>query len=179
MKGRYVALLRGINVGGKHVVPMKELVAAFEAAGCEDVRTYVQSGNVCFAAGAAVAKAAGARVTAAIGKSRGFAPPVVLRSATEIATVFRANPFLASGAPPEQLYVAFLAKAPTKAQVASLDPARSPPDEVVVRGADAYLRLPNGAGRTKLTSAYLDAKLGTISTARNWRTVTALVAMTE
>jgi uncharacterized protein (DUF1697 family) len=73
----------------------------------------------------------------------------------------------------------FLADAPAARLVAALDPGRSPPDVFVVKKREIYLSCPNGAGKTKLTNAWFDAKLETTSTARNWRTVLKLVAMCD
>jgi uncharacterized protein (DUF1697 family) len=102
-----------------------------------------------------------------------------VRTAKELADVVANNPFLKAGAPEKELHVMFLADAPSASRIETLDPARSPGDEFAVRGREIYLRLPNGTARSKLTNAYVDAKLGTVSTARNWRTVTTLLAMTE
>jgi uncharacterized protein (DUF1697 family) len=175
---RYAALLRGVNVGGKNMLPMKELVVLFEQAGCTAVSSYIQSGNVVFSAPAAVAKKVPEVVGAQITRKFGFAAPIVVRGADALARIALANPFLAAGASLDAVYVSFLAKAPTAAQIASLDPNRSPPDAFAVQGTEVYLHCPNGFGRTKLTSAYLDGKLGTVSTARNWRTLLKLVEMT-
>lgn len=175
MTTRHVALLRGINVGGKNRLPMKELSALFEGAGCTDVATYIQSGNVVFSSTDA-AKAA-LRVQQEIARLFRFDAPVVTRTADEMRRVLDANPFLRAGAPEEQLHVAFLRDLPAPAQVASLDPARSPPDEFAVDGREVFLRMPDGVARSKLTNAWMDAKLSTVSTARNWRTVRALVEM--
>jgi uncharacterized protein (DUF1697 family) len=174
----YVALLRGINLGGRQL-PMKDLVAMFERAGCTNVRSYIQSGNVVFIAAEKVAMGLSAVIEKAIRTRFKYDAPVVLRSAAELATVARKNPYLAAGAEPKSLYVAFLASAPPSASVAGLDPKRSPPDEFVVKGRDVYLRLPNGAGKSKLTNAYFDSKLGTTSTIRNWATVQRLLEMTR
>jgi uncharacterized protein (DUF1697 family) len=100
---------------------------------------------------------------------------VVLRTAEQLAAAVRDNPL--SGIPPEMLYLYFLAGQPDAARVAQLDPNRSKPDAFIVRGREIYLHLPNGAGRTKLTNAYFDAKLAVISTARNWRTVLKLLEL--
>ena len=91
----------------------------------------------------------------------------------------RGNPFLAAaGAAAEGLHVLFLSGEPDRSGVASLDPRRSPPDEFAVRGREIYLRCPNGMGRTKLTNDWFEKHLATASTARNWRTVLALLEMT-
>jgi len=173
----HVALLRGINVGGKNKLPMDELVGLFAGAGCSDVKTYIQSGNVVFRATPKIATRLAERVSERIERSLGLRVPVVLRSAQELERVARTNPFLAAGADPEVLHVMFLADQPAKAAVTGLDPKRSPPDEFAVVGREIYLRCPQGMARTKLTNAYFDAKLATISTVRNWRTVTKLIEL--
>ena len=169
----YVALLRGINVGGKAKLPMKELAANFASAGARDVRTFIQSGNVIFASGNAVATVA--LVTAEIARVYGYPGRIVLRSGDELNKAFLANPF--TGAPVEMLHVYFLADWPDSKAVKELDAQRSPGDSFVVRGREVYLHLPNGMARTKLTNAHFDAKLKTVSTARNWKTVGTLVEM--
>lgn len=168
---RYVALLRGINVGGKNMLPMKELAAMFVAAGCGEVTTYIQSGNVVFSADAKVAAGLAGVITRQIEERFGIRVPVVLRSAAEMMAVLRANPFLKAGAIEEMLHVYFLAGMPGAGDVAGLDAGRSAPDAFEVVGREIYLQLPNGMARTKLTNAYFDSKLRTVSTARNWRTV--------
>lgn len=177
--GVHVALLRGVNVGGKNGLPMEDLVAMLEEAGCRDVRTYIQSGNAVFRA----TQACASRVPAAIGRAAsdrlGFRPPVVMRTAGELRAVARANPFARAGVDARALHVLFLADLPPAAGVAALDPRRSPPDEFRVRGREIYLRCPGGVGRTRLTNEYFDARLATTSTMRNWRTVLRLVEMTE
>ncbi len=172
--GVHVALLRGINVGGKNKLPMKDLAALVSEAGGRDVRTYIQSGNVVFRASAAQARRLPDAVSGAIADRLGFRPPVVLRSASELAAIARDNPFLASGHDAEFLHVVFLAERPSEGRTAALDRRRSPPDELVLRGREIYLRCPNGIARSKLTNDYFDRTLATVSTLRNWRTVLAL-----
>lgn len=168
---RHIVLLRGINVGGKNLLPMKELARLCTALGASNVRTFIQSGNV--ALDIAHAATLAHDLQQAICHEFSLTVPVVLRTAAELAEVLAHNPW------PERdlnwLSVAFLAGTPTPAQVAALDPERSPPDVFQVRGREVYLHTPNGLGRTKLTNAWLDSKLGTVSTVRNWRTVQTLV----
>ncbi len=174
---RHVALLRGINVGGKHALPMKDLAAMFEGAGCADVGTYIQSGNVVFSASAAVARKVPELVEGAIVKRFRFAAPVQTRSADELRAIVAENPLLEKGADPATLAVVFLAQKPSPKQVAALDPNRSPGDTFVVSDREIYLRCPNGFARSKLTNAWLDTTLATISTSRNWRTTTKLLEL--
>ncbi len=175
----FVALLRGVNVGGKNKLPMKHLAALFEGAGAKDVRTYIQSGNVVFHASATRASAIASKVRAAIGKELGLRVPVVLRSGRELRAVLAANPFLRAGVPTERLHVFFLETKPTAAAVAALDPKRSAYDVFEVRGSEVFLFCPEGLGKSKLTNDYFDRTLKTVSTARNWRTVGTLVGMCE
>lgn len=175
--GTHIALLRGINVGGKHRLPMKDLAEIFREAGCAEVRTYIQSGNVVFRAEDALAERIPALVAEAIAERFGFAAPVVTRTAAELEDVAVSNPFLEDGADPKTLHVVFLADRPSEEQIAELDPDRSPPDEFAVRGREIYLQCPDGVARSKLTAPYFDATLGTTGTARNWRTVGKLLEL--
>jgi uncharacterized protein (DUF1697 family) len=175
--GSYVALLRGINVGGNNPLPMKDLAILFTKAGCAEVKTYIQSGNVVFHADAKTAARIATATTKAIADRTGMRIPVVVRTAAELGDITRGNPFLQKGADPDKLHVVFLAEAPSAAKIAGLDPKRSSTDEFAVRGAEIYLHCPNGYGRTQLSNAYFDAKLGTIGTVRNWRTVLKLTEL--
>jgi uncharacterized protein (DUF1697 family) len=177
MADSWVALLRAVNVAGKNKLPMKELAAIFSGAGCSEVRTYIQSGNVVFCAKPPLARKLAALAGGAIEERFGFSTPVILRSAAELREATARNPFLRAGSDPSTLHVAFLAGEPAAAAVAALDPNRSPPDAFTVRGREIYLMLPNGVGRSKLTNQYFDSRLGTPSTVRNWRTVLALLEM--
>jgi uncharacterized protein (DUF1697 family) len=169
----HLALLRGINVGGKAVLPMKELAAIFAEAGAPGSRTYIQSGNVIFEAEDAVSVIA--KVTLAIADRYGYPGRIVLRSQGELEAMYQANPFLKEDVAPEWMHVYFLADKPEVALVKTLDPERSPGDRFVVKGSEIYLHVPNGMARTKLTNAYFDSKLKTVSTARNWNTVGKLL----
>ncbi len=177
-RATHVALLRGINVGGKNRLPMKDLSAIFRAAGCSRVETYIQSGNVIFQAPERSASRIPSLVAVAIQERLGLSVPVVTRTAAELQQTVGNNPLLRAGADPETLHVAFLAEQPAAARVAALDLRRSPPDEFVVSGREVYIRCPKGIGGSKLTNAYFDSKLATISTLRNWRTVLKLLEMT-
>jgi uncharacterized protein (DUF1697 family) len=172
----HVALLRGINVGGKNMLAMKELAQMFSAAGCTGVRTYIQSGNVIFETPGAADKIADV-ITAKIEKRFGYRIPMVFRTSAQLNKTIRDNPFLVAGADEKALHVYFLAGTPNAAGMATLDPARSAPDAFQVRGQEIYLHLPNGMARTKLTNAYFDSKLSTTCTARNWATVLKLSEM--
>ena len=172
-----IALLRGINVGGKNKLPMKDLTAMFREAGCDDVRTYIQSGNVLFRAEPELAQDIPSLISDSIMSRFGYNVPVVVRTAREIRQIVEVNPFAQAGFEANRLLVFFMADLPDKAMVESLDPDRSPGDEFAVVGREVFVHYPNGVARSNLTNAYFDSKLSTTSTGRNWRTVNKLLEM--
>ena len=175
MPSTYLALLRGVNVGGKNRVSMKELAELFREAGCGEVRTFIQSGNVVFVADDSTFASLDDLLPARIKERFGLDVPVVLRSTQELANIVENNPFLLAGESEGMQYVAFLREIPPPERLASLDPDRSPPDRFAVVGSEIYMHMPSGVGSSKLTNAYFDSKLKTISTGRNWRTVCSLL----
>jgi len=179
MGSRYVALLRGVNVSGKHTLPMAELRGLFEELGCKRVETYIQSGNVAFDAGAKLATQSALSVSKRIHAAHGFRVPVLVRSRKQLCDAVAANPYLAEGCETHTLHLGFLADRPSKQAIDSLDPARSTTDRFEVIGQEVHLHLPHGIGRSKLTSDYFERRLRTTITVRNWRTVQKLIAMTE
>ncbi len=179
MPTTYLALLRGINLGPKNKIPMPDLAEVCAKAGCQDVRTYIQSGNVIFEAIPEVSVRLPELIAKEIQKRFGHKVPVMLRTTREMREVIRENPFLKAGAAEDILHVMFLADLPKPGAVKSLDPGRSPPNRFIVRGKEVYLLFPEGFARTKLTSSYFDSKLGTIGTVRSWRTVTKLLELMQ
>ncbi|MGZ8805200.1 MAG: DUF1697 domain-containing protein [Microbacterium sp.] len=171
-----VALLRGINVGGKNKVPMAALRDLFVTLGHEDVATYIQSGNVVFTSTEKPVQAA-RDIAAGIQDEFGLAVPVIVRTHAELAKVATVNPYLTAGVDVSKLHVTFLADKPKAAAINDLDPDRSAPDEFTVVGREIFMLLPNGMGRTKLTIDYFERGLGTTATARNWNTVNKLLEL--
>ena len=171
----YIALLRGINVGGRNRLSMNALSTMFEDAGCLSVRTYIQSGNVIFASTPTVSQRARESVAATVSDTIGTQVPIILRSIHELTQVVAGNPFLSESQSLRTLHVGFLADKPPSSLVSCLDPNRSPPDAFAVRGSEIYLHLPNGVARTRFTAAYLERTLATQGTFRNWRTVVSLL----
>ncbi|HVP68191.1 MAG TPA: DUF1697 domain-containing protein [Anaeromyxobacteraceae bacterium] len=172
----HVALLRGVNVGGRNKLSMGEIASAFEDIGCGEVRTYIQSGNVVFRAPARLAARLPGLAADRIARGAGFRPGVFVRTAKELGDAVRNNPYGPSAT--KALHVGFLATAPGPGAVARLDPRRSPPDSFAVRWREIYLHCPNGMGRTRLSGAYFESVLEEDVTFRNWRTVLALLEMT-
>lgn len=164
-------MLRGINLGARNRVAMPALRELFEDLGFNDVSTYVQSGNVAFSS---PKKPDAVAIAKRIEKDLNATSPVLLRSATELAKVIRANPFDPPGS-----HVTFLEENPAAAKVKALDPDAYPPDAFAVIGRDVFLSCPQGYGRSKLSNAFWEKKLATVATTRNWKTVTALHDLTR
>ncbi len=174
----WVALLRGINVGGKSKVPMKDLKRLFEDAGCENVRTYIQSGNVVFNATENMARQIPAAIATAVKETLGVNTWLVIRSRDEMAQIIAGNPFADLDAPPTSIAVAFLTQTPPDGTLTHLEEAESIPDKVILAGQDVYLYLPNGFSGSKLNPKFFTKSLAN-GTTRNWRTITKLMSMME
>ena len=169
----YVALLRGINVGGNRIIKMSDLREIFVAVGADDVATYIQSGNVVFTHPVRSERALVAELEKRIARATGFAVPVVLRTAGQLARVVENNPFPDADA--DHLHIAFLAARP-QANAPAIDARAFAPERCATVGRELYLRLPDGMGRSKLAAAVLSKPkaIGAGGTARNWRTVLRL-----
>lgn len=171
----YVALLRGVNVGG-NPLKMDWLREACAGLGFADVRTYLQSGNVVFSSRLGAAAAAG-RLKAAIDGQTRLPVPVVVRTADEMAKVVAANPFLKrKGIDATKLHVTFLERAAAKPDTAKLDKLAGTRDEYCLAQREVYLHCPINYGQSKLVNTALEKLLGSATT-RNWNTVTTLAAM--
>ncbi len=170
----FVALLRGINVGGKGLIPMAELRSLFTSLGFEDVATYIQSGNVVFRSATADPDEVADRIEGAIAETFASSPTVILRVPVELEAIAARNPFLPGGADLTKLHVVFLRDVPED-RAAALDPEHSPGDRFVLDGREIYLHLPNGAGRSKLGLDYFERVLGVRGTQRNWNTLVRLI----
>jgi len=173
----YVALLRGVNVGGK-VAKMETVRASFEALGFGKVTTYVQSGNVLFQTKAATEAALAKKIAARLEKDIGFAPAVLVLSAADLARVVAENPLLKDkGVDPTKLHVTFLDGPAPAAGLKKMEGLASARERLVCRGTTVYLYCPDGYGRSKLTNNVFERALKVGATTRNWKTVTTLSAM--
>jgi uncharacterized protein (DUF1697 family) len=176
----YVALLRGINVGGHKMIKMDQLREAFEELGYSDVATYVQSGNVVFKAPGKVLGDLSKKIQEMLLRQFAMAVPVIVRAAEEIGDVARNNPFLKeSGIDSTRLHVTFLSDTPQKTAVKGLDAIAAGPDRFQCCGQEIYLYCPNGFAETKLSIKAFEKVLSVGATTRNWNTVNKLYAMTR
>lgn len=174
-----VALLRGVNVGGRAKVAMADVRAAVEACGYTDVRSYIQSGNLVFSVpGRSSVTTVAGKLQRAIADATSVQPEVIVRTRAELAAVVDANPFLARGEDPAHLHVVLTQAPMGRAGLASLDLAAYAPEEAVAVGTALYLRLPSGIGRSTL-AADLARQKGPPGTSRTWRTITRVLAMAD
>lgn len=172
----HVALLRGINLGGSHRVPMAELRALLDDAGYGDVRTYVQSGNVVLESAEAAATVQAA-LTDLISERFGFGVPVVVRSGAQLAEVVAGDPFGDTVTEPKLYQVTFLDQALSAEARQRLDALPREREQMVIRDREIYTWYPDGIARSKLAGGLAGKGVGTTATARNWRTVLTLLDM--
>jgi uncharacterized protein (DUF1697 family) len=174
----WVALFRGINVGGKNVLPMKDLVSTLEKAGAQDVETYIQSGNAVFRSKETDASLLSGRIRAAIEEGHGFEPHVLVLESEEVERAVRSNPFPEVESEPKTLHVYFLASSPERPDLDALEGIKGDRERFVLEDRVFYLHAPDGVGRSKL-AANAERFLGVPATARNWRTVRRVMAMAK
>ncbi len=177
----YIALLRGINVGGKNTVRMEALRQMFERLGFDCVQTYIQSGNVVFKS-TEDTKSVQQRIEQEFGQVFGFAVTVLVRTLEELAELVAHCPFsreeleeAAAASAAESLYVAFLRQAPGPDDIEKLSAYRIENEKFQIHGKDVFLLFYQGIRNSKLAS-HLD-KSGIPMTVRNWNTVNKLAAL--
>ena len=184
----YIALLRGINVGGHKPVAMSDLRGLLEELGFSDVRTLLQTGNLVFAGGAGSggARSGGARSAGALerlleteaAKRLDLQTTFLVRAANEWQAVIADNPFREEAkSDPSHLVVAFLKDAPQASAVRSLQAAIRGPEIVRSQGKQLYIVYPAGIGRSKFTNKLIEDTLETRTTGRNWNTVLKIAAL--
>lgn len=171
MKTR-IALLRGINVGGRNKLPMKELVPVLEKLGCGDVRTYIQSGNVVFRQDRDDNPADA--IAGAIEGEFGFRPGVLVIDETDLERAWDQNPFDATEG--KALHFLFLESASAEPDLERIEALKAASESWLLKGRVFYLHAPDGIARSKL-AAGVEKCLGVTTTGRNANTVARLRAM--
>lgn len=174
----WVALFRGINVGGRNLLPMAHLKVLLGQLGASDVKTYIQSGNVVFRHADAEPDALALRITHAVKKSCGFAPHVLLLTRKQLQQAVAGNPFIQATAEPARLHVLFLATVPARPDLAALHQAKAASESFRLSGRCCYLHTPDGLASSKLAER-AERLLGVAATARNWRTVNRLLELAQ
>lgn len=176
----YIAILRGINVGGHRKILMADLKNLLTKNGCNNVVTYIQSGNVVFSSTKS-AKELEQHIYNLIKTNYGFDVPVMLRSQKEWKDVFECNPYLLkdNSIPIDQLYVTFLGETPVKERLAEITEISFPNDDFKIIGTTVYILLGKKYSDTKLTNSFFESKLKVAATSRNWKTVTKLLELSK
>jgi uncharacterized protein (DUF1697 family) len=175
---RYAALLRAVNLGGNSKIAMADLRKLLADIGYADVSTYVQSGNAVFTGPARPAADMQDAIAGAIAGQLGVRCAVMIRTAAELAAAVSANPLGAEPDNPSRYFVVFLGGQPKPAAVTELTTRSFEPERVWVSGSHAYLWLPDGIGRARLSNSAVEKWLGVAATTRNWNTVNKLAGLT-
>jgi uncharacterized protein (DUF1697 family) len=173
----YLALLRGINVGGHNVIKMAELKQLFQSMDLQNVKTYIQSGNVLFES-EAESEELSHQIEQEIKNTFGLSVPVIIRTATEMQHIIKNCPYpfdrLLEG---ESIHISFLASTPAQECLDQISNINSDIDEYQIKGREIYLFFRQSIRKSKL--AVQLQKIGIPATMRNWKTVSKLVSMAE
>ena len=173
-----IALLRGINVGGKNILPMRELVEILEGLGLSQVKTYIQSGNVVFQSERQDLNGLSQEIRTAIGESRGFTPDVLLLDLHMFQKAIAANPFPDAEREPKSLHLFFMAEVPQNPNLEAFESIKAENERFELVNNVFYLHAPDGIGRSKLAEKVGKGWEAAV-TARNWRTVTKIMAIAQ
>jgi len=176
----YIALLRGINVSGQKLIKMDLLKTVLKELEYQNIRTYIQSGNIVFDYKETDTKNLEQQITAHIEKHFGFQVPVTILTVDNLKAIISQNPYSKRDlTDPAQPYVAFLSETPTKEGVTVLDTVKFGDDEYTIQGKSMYVLYAQSAGTSKLSNSAIENKLKVKSTMRNWKTVHKLIEMAE
>jgi len=175
---RHIALLRGINLGARNRVSMPDLRSALAEAGYEDVRTLLQSGNVVLS-GDRTPDAVAHELEALLADAFDVKTRVVVRSRDQLAKVIERNPLAEAMDDPKRFQVSFLSAAPDPEIARALSARDLAPEQVAFLGEEVYAWHPGGLQRSPLARLLDDRGLGVTATARNWSTVTKLLALAD
>jgi uncharacterized protein (DUF1697 family) len=175
---RQILLLRGVNVGGRNRVAMAELSRLLDGAGMEDVRTYLQSGNVVVSS-EVPARELAAQCKRVLADGFGLDVEVIVRSRDELAAVVKRNPLGHVASDPKRYQVSFLAGELDAGTLRELEALATDAERLVAVGRELYAWHPDGVARSRLWARLAGRQLPTAATARNWTTVTKLLALAD
>lgn len=170
----YLALFRGINIGGHNKLPMNELVSLLEEIGCRSIQAYIQSGNIIFDSKKRNRHDLADEIQHSISRRYGFSPTVLLMSPAEIQSAIEENPFPVDSG--KALSFLFLESSPAKPDIDRLNALKTESEKFMLKDRVFYLYAPDGVGRSKL-AGNIERCLGVTATGRNWNTVSRLASM--
>ena len=174
----FIALFRGLNVGGHNQLPMQELTMTLENLGLQNIKTYIQSGNVVFDSEETSKPVLKEKICQVIQQKYGFSPLVMLLSPDELEKAITSNPFPEAEEEPKTLHVYFLESTPQDPDLAHLEAVRRSNERFSLHDHVFYLHAPDGIGRSKL-AASVEKALGVPATARNWRSVNKIYSLAK
>ena len=176
----FVSLFRGINVGGHQTVRMDELKELYQSLGFKDVATYIQSGNVVFTSDDADGTQLSSQIEVGFAQKFGFRAKVMVRTSGEFRDIVDNNPFRNQPMKESKwVVVMFLEARPASGALEDLKETYAGPEELYLIGREVYIYYPNGIGRSKLSNTFLEKKLKTAGTARNWNTILQLQTLIQ
>ena len=176
---KYVAFLRGINVGGKNKIKMEALREMFAALGCSSVKTYINSGNVIFETAETNEKKLAAKIETAIEKEFSLSIKVMVRTVDEIEEIIKNNPFARQFENDKDLHVLFLDEEMPEEKRELLLEHNNRDEKFAVRGREIFCHLKSGFAGSLLGKDYIGKKLKISATARNWRTVNKILEFSK
>lgn len=171
----YIALLRGINVGGQKKIKMAELRSVLENMGLKNVQTYIQSGNIVFGHNDTDTKALGIRVHDKIEKHFGFDVPVLILEPKDVDRILNESPFVDDGE--NRLYYVLLKNAPNEGLKAAFNNLQFDQEDFHITDTCVYLFCRNGYGNAKLNNNLIERKLNVEATTRNHKTMLKLLEL--
>lgn len=172
---QYLAILRGINVGGKRKIKMDDLKALFSELNFQEISTYIQSGNVLFSASEVLDLSPEAKkIEQAIFDNYKFEVPVMIRKTTDLNAIIEANPFFKEGKPIETLHLSFLSEKPSEENLEKIKTDAHAPDRFHIQDQEVYIYCEGKYHQTKLSNHFFEKKLGVSASTRNWKTLLKL-----
>lgn len=176
----YLALLRGINVSGHNMIKMEVLKNTLENMGFQNVKTYIQSGNVFLDSNEENPAKIAFEIKQEIYRVFGFDVPIIMITKADLQACFTTNNFIKNKeVDTKKLYVAFVSKELKADNINDLKMSQFKPDEVQIDTNRIFIKYHIGAGKTRLDQKYIEKKLNLTATIRNWNTVTQLLKMYE
>lgn len=172
----WIALFRGINVGGKNILPMAKLRSDLESLQLKNVRTYIQSGNVVFDSTAETASLITPKIAQRVEEQYGFRSHILILNREDLLSAISSNPFPDAVSEPKTLHFFFLAEPASEPDIQAIDKAKKSTETYKLTDRVFYLHAPDGISRSKL-AANAEKYLGVVTTARNYRTVNKISSM--
>lgn len=173
-----IAILRGINVGGKRKILMSDLRLLLEKIGFKDVKTYIQSGNVIFKSNKSNAEII-SEIKKTVNQNFGFDVPVIIRTSEDLEHIVNSNTFYKQENDVSKLHLTFLSTKPTNDIIGKVELFNSSPDKFIIKDENVFIYCEGKYHKSKLTNNFFEKKLEVEATTRNWKTVLKLLELSK